>query len=438
MASEAWDAEDRIRESTKEKAFTNLCNQYGIGQKVKALIMDSPMQTLADFQFWFANRAAIDAWVAGAADLPDGSERQLQASRVAQAWTAVNASASKAKEVSSDRVPPDLDDLLEDTTLREVKQRFWKRHKLTHPPEIAPGDQLVSRCFRELDKGMLTVYNLWTVKDLMHQISHVRKRKQVGIDLYLMQEDGLNSQVHAKSVPKYLSLMYTYFLALAMAGSNRRPNAGEESMGGDPTKMVAVPWEVLMKYYWRACRTSQSLPERNRLSWLEKADTEERAEWVTRFRAGEQTLGEIVSDLMDRRAAHWYPPPASGGQLLAIADQPYQVHGEPPEYEASKGARRGAKKKRRLGKTQAGSKGKGKGSKGKNHEERPWAQGQQRVRLANTLKDGSTLCQAWQRNTCQQQHSDKCPRGLHRCAKITQSGRVCGMNGHIGTQCTRK
>ena len=58
----------------------------------------------------------------------------------------------------------ELDDPLEEATLREVKVNFWRRYKLRYPAEMVPSDTLVSRCYRELDKRLLSVFNVWTVK----------------------------------------------------------------------------------------------------------------------------------------------------------------------------------------------------------------------------------------------------------------------------------
>ena len=82
----------------------------------------------------------------------------------------------------------ELDDLLEEVTLREVKVNFWKRYRLRYPAEVMPADTLVSRCYREIDKRLLTVYNVWSVKNLMHQVTTTKKRKKVAGGLYLFED----------------------------------------------------------------------------------------------------------------------------------------------------------------------------------------------------------------------------------------------------------
>ena len=105
------------------------------------------------------------------------------------AWAAVRACALKRESGKAASSIVELDDPLEEATLREVKVNFWRRYKLRYPAEIMPSDTLVSRCYRELDKRLLSVYNVWTVKTLMCQVTMSRRRKKVGTDLYVFEDE---------------------------------------------------------------------------------------------------------------------------------------------------------------------------------------------------------------------------------------------------------
>ena len=86
-----------------------------------------------------------------------------------------------------------------------------------------PCDQIISRCFREVDKRLLTIYDIWKVRNLKHQVTAGRQRKQVGDGLYTIEEE-----VHAetaRSVDIYLSNLHTYLLALAITGSTKKSGA---------------------------------------------------------------------------------------------------------------------------------------------------------------------------------------------------------------------
>ena len=90
---------------------------------------------------------------------------------------------------SSASTVAELDALLEDATLGEVKVQFWKRYRLMFPADVMPSDQLVSRCFRELDRRLLIVHDVWKTRNLMHQVSSTKMRKRLGTDRFTFEEE---------------------------------------------------------------------------------------------------------------------------------------------------------------------------------------------------------------------------------------------------------
>ena len=73
----------------------------------------------------------------------------------------------------------DLGDLLDEAKLHEVKAQFWKRYRLRCPAEVMPADNLLSGCLREVERLLLMVFSVMTVKSLMHQATHSKKRKLI-------------------------------------------------------------------------------------------------------------------------------------------------------------------------------------------------------------------------------------------------------------------
>ena len=128
-------------------------------------------------------------------------------------------------------------------------------------------------------------------------------------DRYWCEDEPVDAP--SKSAEAYLGALFTYLLSLAIAGSAKVSGApSTEDFGSDPTKYVLVPWDVLQNYYFRACRMARQLPEASRLHWLEKCDVAERAVWVTKFRAGTDTLGHVIQTVYTERDAHWEVSPA--------------------------------------------------------------------------------------------------------------------------------
>ena len=71
---------------------------------------------------------------------------------------------SHAEQDRSKVALTDLDTMLEDAELRDVKQAFWKRCRMRFPAEVHPADSLLSRVSRELSARMLCVYAVWKVR----------------------------------------------------------------------------------------------------------------------------------------------------------------------------------------------------------------------------------------------------------------------------------
>lgn len=409
-----------IDKGSKEETFTDLAKDFNFDDKVKDLFLKGPMQNLQDLRYYFATESDIDSFVAAETSLKDAALR-IQIARVRRAWAAVRLHGTQKENRNNISSVAQLDDLLEEGTLREVKVNFWKRYKLKYPSEVWPADQLLSRCYREMDKRLLTVYDIWKVKTLLHQVMSTKKRKLVGTDLYTF-EDEPETIPDSHVVDKYLSSLHTYLLAMSVAGSSKAHNApADEAFGGDSTKFVKVPWDVMQAYLFRASRSAMQLPESSRLAWLEERDIAERAVWVSLFRDGDDTLGHIVQSVMEKRSAHWDAPISH-----AIPRQPsYSSPQDPRSPQMSK------KQKQ----NQKGSPQKGSGKKAPFPPVPPPTQAPQKPgSLATALRDGTALCQDFNRGKCLTK-GPSCARGAHKCAKIGRNGRPCGMSFHGAHNC---
>lgn len=409
-----------VDKGSREATFTALTTDFGFDDKVKGLFLKGPMENLEDFRYYFADEKEIDAFVAAEETLM-GPEQRIQIARVRRAWATVRKNGLRKENRNTVSSVAELDDLLEEGTLREVKVQFWKRYKVKYPVEVNPSDQLLSRCYREMEKRLLTVYDIWKVKTLLHQVMTTKKRKQVGTDLYTF-EDEAEVMSEAHGVEKYLAMLHTYLLALSIAGSNKVQGAPvEEAFGSDSTKFVKVPWDVLQSYYFRASRAVMSVPESSRLTWLEGRDIAERATWVSQFREGDEPLGQVVQSVMEKRGAHWDTPIQNMFARPNPAFQPQQsraVHSP---------------------KKQKHDQQKGYGKQAPQREQKPpFSPSSPKMMTPGTvaaaLRDGKTLCPDFNRGKCNTK-GPSCDKGVHKCAKVLRGGRPCGMSFHGAHNC---
>jgi hypothetical protein len=399
---------------SKEPTFACLAKDFNLDDKVLALLMASPMDNLEDFRFYFSEEKEVDVFVAQDATLKDQHLR-IQVSRLRRAWASVRQMALRREARQSTSTVAELDDLLCEVDLRNAKVQFWMRYKLRYPADITPCDQIISRCYRELDRRLLTVYDIWKVRSLKHQVTTTRKRKQVGDGLFTFEED-----VHteaSRTVSVYMANLHTYLLALAITGTVKKSDAPDkETFGSDPLKFVAAPWDILESYYFRAVESIAAIPEVSRMAWLERADLAERAVWVSTFRDGEDTIGEVIKQTMDRRGAHWDPP----------ALPPPTYHQQQPQRREQQQSQKG----------QAGKGGKSEQARSSGQHS---GQTQQQPKLAagsvaTELRSGAKLCPDFQKMYCKVK-GPQCPKGLHKCGLVTAKGKICGMNFHGASKC---
>ena len=91
-------------------------------------------------------------------------------------------------------------------------------------------------------------------------------------------------------------------------------------MGAASVEFVGVPLDTVLAYYYRAKKCTLPLPAGRRLAWLQAKDTEERSEWVTRFRESTDSLGLVIKQVMEARDARWTVSSPTPGH--AVLEQP--------------------------------------------------------------------------------------------------------------------
>ena len=165
-------------------------------------------------------------------------------------------------------------------------------------------------------------------------------------------------------------------------------------------------------------------PEAPRLQWFKKCGVSERAVWVTKFRAGTDTLGHVIQTVYIERDAHWEVSPA----LRTVPASPVVLPLTP-----GKGGKGGRPNKRGKG-------GEVDPPQWEGAQQATWDSNQSKLTpgaLAKTLRDGTKLCPDFQAGKCKVKQF-KCPKGVHKCGRVLKNGRVCGMPYHGAQECKRK
>ena len=158
--------------NSEEATLTALATNFGFNDKVRDIFVNRTMENLEDFRHYFSEEKEIEAFAATEKSLT-GLLQRIQISRVRRAWAATRPNSLRKENINTMLAVAHRDDLPDEVTLREAKAQFWKRYK--SPAEVNPLDQLLSRCYREMDNRLLTVYDIWKVKTLFHQVMTTKK-----------------------------------------------------------------------------------------------------------------------------------------------------------------------------------------------------------------------------------------------------------------------
>lgn len=381
-----------------EETIQALGRNFKLDKPVIDYLLKSGIENLEEFRFFWDAEDKIEPWL-NKIGLKD-EEKNIQGARVRRAWAAVRLWFTQSEQDRSKVATSDLDSMLQESELRDVKSTFWIRYTQRFPPEVHPSDSTLSRVSREMSKRMLCVFAIWKVRSLQFQLHTTNKKRKLADGLFTEEQD--EDDGCGRDWEAYLDKLQTLMLAYSMAGAagvTGAPAAAQEhGLGSDSCRFVQVPLDVMQAYYYRAKRTTCLLPPAKRLAWLQSKDAEERSEWVARFRESTASLGQIVKEVYTLRDAHWVPPP-----ILPFADSPAGVP----------------------------SSGMSKDNSGANH----FALGKpiNGKQVAKVLKDGSRLCQAFQHGQCKQK--TPCPNGQHRCGLVVKKERVCGAGGHGASSC---
>ena len=375
-------------------ALNVLALNFSLNDKVVEELLKVGVRNLEEFRFLFEDEAKVGAFVA---KIGLGDEATIQTARLRRAWTATRVYFSQVEQDRSKVALADLDSLLEESELRDAKQAFWRRYRLRFPAEVHPSDAVVSRVSRELSKRMLCLFNVWKVRSLQFQLGTSQKKRRLGDGLFT--EEAETEESYTADCDTYLNKLHTLLIAYSLAGCQPIPGVAdatkEQTLGADSTEYVEVPLDTMLQYFYRAKRAVSG--------WLQARDSDERSEWVTKFREGARSLGAVVKELMASRDAHCLPHVMSDNQSVAAPVVTPNPAGAAPKPASESKFLPG-----------------------------PVINGRP---TAKQMKDGLRLCEGFNKGTCSNKN---CGNGAQRCSVILRAERVCGSPAHPAAKCKAK
>ena len=119
-----------------QETMETLALNFSIHSVVIKALLDTKIQNLEEFRFLFEDESKVDTFLT---KIPLGEDRLIQGSRLRRAWTAVMLYYKTQDQDRSKISLSDLDTMLADSELRDVKSSFWVRYRMRYPPEIHPA-----------------------------------------------------------------------------------------------------------------------------------------------------------------------------------------------------------------------------------------------------------------------------------------------------------
>ena len=378
---------------TTKETFYALADQFGFDKRISDIIIDCGVTDLETFSWLFTKPDEVGPLLCD--PIKDLDKPMAQVAKVRRAWAACVAYVKSRETARTRSAADDLDDVLPAPELLDIKNAFFRRYRMTYPPEMLPSDRLVSRLVREVQKRSLSMKDILTVFTLFQQKTSAPKRQKVGDNLYTGLDLEENTR-RARTWSDYLDALHIYCVALAMAGCapmEPAPSA-PETLGESSTDYVQVPLDLVMRYWFRCKRTVQHTLEPQRYLQLVSLDEAERAQWVARFCQGTESLGKVIDQVYKERDAHW-----------SVVQRPVPTEPSmPPPLTLRPNA----------------------------------SSSRSSQKFAGELRDGTVICPDFQTGSCANQSAKGCGRGEHRCGVYMRSGRVCGSRSHIGSRCDAK
>ena len=257
MASEAVAAE-----------FRKMADKYKWDEAVSTWCLSTDglgAQSMEDFIHCVEDPEKLSD-IVKAAGIKEVGNAMRQSSRVRQAWVALKKAAAEMESVKRRGIDEaDMDTMLPQTELDDMSKKHYVRYEMTWPPEVAPGDMLVSRISKELTKRLLGVADVWKIKTQAMQLKATRKKTKVG-ELELTYGETENGE-QQKDMAKYLNLLLALLIAYSMAGIEAIQGAPQDTRGSDTTKVVWCPLDVVMRYYYRAQNKAMQIGGYAGLDW---------------------------------------------------------------------------------------------------------------------------------------------------------------------------
>ncbi len=171
-----------------DNLYAALEAKWGWGPEVtKYLREELECETLHDLLGALKSARDWDEFYRADIKLPAGAQvSRTKRSRVSQCHEHLIKTQKTAADIKAKgEEAVDFDKLLGTEIIKKKIQAFWDRHRLNAPIKKMPGDTLISRTSKEIERRFLHVTDLMKIKGVIWERRAETKKEKVGEQLYM-------------------------------------------------------------------------------------------------------------------------------------------------------------------------------------------------------------------------------------------------------------
>ena len=122
--------------ATTKETFYALADQFGFDKRISDLIIDYGVTDLETFSWLFTRPEEVGPVLCD--PIKDLDKPMAQVAKVRRAWAACVAYVKSRESARTRAAADDLDDVLPAPELLDIKNTFFRRYRMTYPPEMLP------------------------------------------------------------------------------------------------------------------------------------------------------------------------------------------------------------------------------------------------------------------------------------------------------------
>ena len=129
--------------ATAKETFEAMAAPFDFDTRIAGAMLEHGVTDLETFSWLFTKPEEVGPALVD--HLKNIDKPLAQVAKVRRAWAACKANVSSREASRPRAATDDLDEVLAGKEFADIKNAFFRRYRVTYPPDLLPSDRLVSR-----------------------------------------------------------------------------------------------------------------------------------------------------------------------------------------------------------------------------------------------------------------------------------------------------